>query len=60
LRDEMVTFFISHLPQGKHVITYRLRAEIPGDFHVMPHRGWSMYVPEVRCISDEARMQVVD
>lgn len=60
LRDEMVTFFISHLPQGKTVITYRLRAEIPGSFHVMPHRGWSMYVPEVRCLSDEARLTIVD
>jgi len=60
LRDEMVTFFISHLQQGKTVITYRLRAEIPGDFHVLPHRGWAMYVPEVRCLSDEASLQVED
>jgi uncharacterized protein YfaS (alpha-2-macroglobulin family) len=60
LRDEKVAFFISHLPQGETTLTYRLRAESPGDFHVLPHQGWSMYVPEVRGSSEEGRMVIME
>jgi uncharacterized protein YfaS (alpha-2-macroglobulin family) len=55
-----VAFFISHLPQGETTLTYRLRAESPGNFHVLPHQGWSMYVPEVRGSSDEGRMVITE
>jgi alpha-2-macroglobulin len=60
LRDEKVAFFITRLTQGKHSITYKLRAEIPGDFHVLPHNAYAMYVPEIAAISDEGRVSVVD
>ncbi|MHC4470982.1 MAG: alpha-2-macroglobulin family protein, partial [Planctomycetota bacterium] len=53
LRDERVAFFCSRLNQGKHELSYRLRAEIPGTFHVMPTRGFAMYLPDVRAISSE-------
>ena len=52
-RDERVAFFCSRLPQGKHEIAYRLRAEIPGRFHIMPTQGHAMYLPDVRAISGE-------
>jgi uncharacterized protein YfaS (alpha-2-macroglobulin family) len=60
LRDEKVAFFISELPQGKHILTYRVRAEIPGSFHALPLNGYAMYAPEVRCISDEGNFGIED
>lgn len=60
LRDEKVALFVDHLPQGKRVLRYRMRAEIPGSFHALPTNGYAMYAPEVRAISDELRMGVSD
>jgi uncharacterized protein YfaS (alpha-2-macroglobulin family) len=60
LRDEKVVFFISELPQGRHRITYRLRAEVPGRFHALPVVGYAMYAPTIRCVSDEALLGVED
>ena len=60
LRDEKVAFFITSLPQGRRVLSYRLRAETPGMFHVLPTNGYAMYAPEVRALSDEARIGIRD
>ncbi len=60
LRDKWVAFFITHLRQGEHSLSYRVRAEIPGTFHVMPTTGFAMYFPPLRANSDEAIMSVVD
>jgi len=60
LRDEKVAAFLSDLPQGTRAIRYRLRAEIPGEFHALPTNGYSMYAPEVRCLSDEWRATISD
>lgn len=59
-RDQQVTSFISHLPQGSHMIQYELRAETPGRFHTLPARGYAMYCPEVCGNSDEVIMTVLD
>ncbi len=32
LRDNRVSFFVHELPRGKHSVSYRLRAEIPGRY----------------------------
>ncbi len=58
LRDDRVVFFLRHLQQGKLRIDYRLRAEIPGEFHAMPTRGFAMYAPELRATSSEMRIAV--
>jgi uncharacterized protein YfaS (alpha-2-macroglobulin family)/tetratricopeptide (TPR) repeat protein len=58
LRDQKVAFFLSSLPQGTRTITYQLRAEAPGQFHVLPTNGYAMYAPAVRALSDEARLEV--
>jgi len=60
LRDEKVVFFISHMPQGRRAVRYRVRAEIPGQFHALPTNGYSMYAPDVRCLSDEWRVNISD
>lgn len=59
-RDQKVVFFIPNLKQGKHVITYDLRAEVPGEFHGMPNQTHAMYVPEIRANSAEARFEIMD
>lgn len=59
-RDEKVAFFVDWMPRGKHKISYRARAEIPGSFHAMPVNGYAMYAPSVRAISDEFRLVIED
>jgi uncharacterized protein YfaS (alpha-2-macroglobulin family) len=58
LRDEKVVFFIGLLEQGEHVLRYKLRAETPGHFHALPAKGFAMYAPEVKAISDEMRLRI--
>ncbi|MBY0586039.1 hypothetical protein K2X85_02620 [bacterium] len=60
LRDEKVAFFASYLPQGKHAISYQLRAEIPGEFSALPAFGECMYTPFVRGNSASQRIRIVD
>jgi uncharacterized protein YfaS (alpha-2-macroglobulin family) len=59
-RDERVAFFVRNLARGKHSVSYRLRAEIPGSFHALPARGSAMYAPELKANSDEIRLKVKD
>jgi uncharacterized protein YfaS (alpha-2-macroglobulin family) len=60
LRDQKVAFFLSHMPQGSRTLSYRLRAEIPGRFHVLPANGYAMYAPDIRTLSDEMSLGVRD
>lgn len=60
LRDERVAFFATYLNQGKHRIAYRLRAEIPGEFHALPARAECMYAPLVRGNSASRVLRVVE
>ena len=60
VRDTKVAFFLSWLPKGTHRITYRLRAEIPGQFHVMPAYVEAMYAPRIRATSAEAQITIED
>lgn len=57
-RDEKAVFFITRLPQGRHRISYELRAEVPGEFHGMPDQVHAMYVPEIRANSSEMRLGI--
>ena len=59
-RDERVAFFVQALARGKHSVSYRLRAEIPGRFHALPARARAMYAPELRANSDEIQIGVED
>lgn len=60
LRDERVTFFVRWLARGKHSLSYRMRAEIPGRFSALPTRASAMYAPELRANSDEIKLVIVD
>ncbi len=57
-RDRVVGLFLSTLPQGRHSMTYRLRAEIPGSFSALPARVEAMYAPELQGNSAEAQIRI--
>jgi len=59
-RDERVSFFVNRLARGKHSVSYRLRAEIPGNFSALPARGYAMYAPELKGNSAEFKLRVED
>ena len=60
LRDEKVDFFVRQLARGKHSLRYRMRAEIPGEFHALPTKIMGMYAPELVGNADEIRVLVDD
>jgi len=59
-RDQKVCFFVQRLARGKHSVSYRLRAEIPGRFSALPTRGYAMYAPELKANSDEIKLIIND
>ncbi|MFT5854449.1 MAG: hypothetical protein ACI8XO_001693 [Verrucomicrobiales bacterium] len=59
-RDQKVALFVQALARGKHSMSYRLRAEIPGKFSALPTRAEAMYAPELRANSDELKIGVED
>ena len=59
-RDERVVFFVRHLARGKHSISYRMRAEIPGKFSALPAKASAMYAPELKANSDEMKVAIQD
>jgi uncharacterized protein YfaS (alpha-2-macroglobulin family) len=60
LRDDRVCFFVRQLAQGKHSVSYRLRAEIPGRFSALPAQALAMYAPELKGNSDEIKLVIED
>jgi uncharacterized protein YfaS (alpha-2-macroglobulin family) len=59
-RDERVVFFVYRLLRGKHSLTYRLRAEVPGKFSALPSKIEAMYAPELKGNSDEDKVNVTE
>jgi len=59
-RDRKVCFFVHRLARGRHSISYRLRAEIPGKFSALPTRAYAMYAPELKANSDEIKLKIID
>jgi len=59
-RDNRVVFFARALARGKHSVSYRMRAEIPGQFSALPTRASAMYAPELKANSDEIKLRVED
>ncbi|NRA95661.1 MAG: hypothetical protein HRU14_05570 [Planctomycetes bacterium] len=57
-RDEKTAFFVTSLQQGKHTLSYRMRAEVPGTLRALPARGEAMYAPSFRGISDSFKITV--
>lgn len=59
-RDDRVVNYLRQLPRGKHSLSYRLRAEIPGRFSGLPTQGYGMYAPELKANSDEIKLKIKD
>lgn len=59
-RDEKVAFFLRELKRGKHSVSYRVRAEVPGKFSALPTKASGMYAPELRANSDEIKIRIAD
>ena len=59
-RDEKVCFFVRVLARGKHSVSYKLRAEIPGKFSALPTKGYAMYAPELKANADEIKVRIED
>ncbi|MCC5806029.1 MAG: hypothetical protein JJU00_06835 [Opitutales bacterium] len=53
-------FFIDRLPEGTWELRYRLRAETPGAFEVLPGRASAMYVPRIRGNSASAAVRIAE
>ena len=60
LRDERVCFFVRALARGKHSVSYRMRAEIPGKFSALPTKASAMYAPELKANADEIKLNIAD
>jgi hypothetical protein len=60
LRDNRVVFFARKLARGRHSVSYRMRAEVPGRFSALPTRASAMYAPELRANSDEIKLVIED
>jgi uncharacterized protein YfaS (alpha-2-macroglobulin family) len=58
-RDEKVAFMVHRLPRGKHRLSYRVRAEIPGHFSALPARLQGMYDPSIAANSAEAKIHIL-
>lgn len=60
LRDERVSFFVKWLARGKHSVSYRVRAEIPGQFSALPTKASAVYAPELKANSSEFKLIITD
>jgi uncharacterized protein YfaS (alpha-2-macroglobulin family) len=59
-RDAKTALFATWLEQGRHTLSYRLRAELPGELRAAPARGEAMYAPDVAGTSSSFRFTVKD
>jgi alpha-2-macroglobulin len=59
-RDRRVIFHAFHVNTGENVFRYRLRAELPGDYHVLPAHAACAYIPEIWGASAERRLRIRD
>jgi len=58
VRDDRVVFFFDSLPKGRTRLTYRLRAETPGAYQVLPSLASLTYYPEIRGNSGLVRARI--
>lgn len=58
-RDETARFYLRYVNKGKQTITYTIRPELAGEFHVMPARVSGLYEPDLVSTTAEDRLVVV-
>jgi uncharacterized protein YfaS (alpha-2-macroglobulin family) len=52
--------FFERLAAGETVVTYRLRAEVPGEYAALPARIYGMYSPDIGSNTASSRLKVAD
>ncbi|MGE3802642.1 MAG: alpha-2-macroglobulin, partial [Candidatus Kapaibacterium sp.] len=60
VRDEKVAFFATSIQAQTYELSYIMRAQIPGEYSVMPAVASLMYYPEVRGNSGTEKVAIVD
>ncbi len=60
LRDDRVSVAVGHLTDQVQAYTFRLKATVPGTYHVMPASAFAMYEPERKGRSSEFVLKVKD
>ena len=58
-RDEKVAFFVTYVSE-KMEFTYIMKAQIPGEYSVMPAQGYLMYYPELTGNTNDIKIIVKD
>lgn len=58
-RDEKVAFFVTYVSE-KMEFTYIMKAQIPGNYSVMPAQGYLMYYPELAGNTGDIKITVKD
>jgi uncharacterized protein YfaS (alpha-2-macroglobulin family) len=58
-RDEKVAFFVTNCNKSME-FSYIIKAQIPGEYQIMPAQGYLMYYPEVNGFSDLVNVKVID
>ncbi len=59
-RDDRVNLYATRLPRGRHSVTYRLRAETPGEFSALPTTVSAMYAPRLTGNSADQNVRIED
>ena len=57
-RDTATLFYVRRLARGSHSVSYRLRAEAPGEYRALPAQARGMYAPELRANSEGIRLTI--
>lgn len=58
MRNTFVRFYVRSIMRGKHSMSYRMRAVTPGKFIALPAIATGVYAPELRCNSNEFRVNI--
>ncbi|MGQ9698695.1 MAG: MG2 domain-containing protein [Armatimonadota bacterium] len=58
-RDEKVRFYLRYVNKGKQLITYTMRPELAGEFHILPARVSGLYEPDLVSSTSEDRLMVL-
>jgi len=57
--DDRVRFYLRYVNKGKQTITYTVRPELAGEFHVLPARVSGLYEPDLVSTTAEDRLVVL-
>jgi hypothetical protein len=58
IKEKLTAFFYQTLTVGEHEIRYRVRAERPGVYHVLPTQLYGMYAVDIRANAAEVVVTV--